>query len=351
MKSFVSVNAKYYKNSNASGELAHVNRLFHENVNSFPEHTKFNFGSDFDLYDKYKEVNLKHAKALNRNIRKDANTFLDCVVSFSLERWEALEKKHGSIKLQSSMKKMMHNFMIEMQQQHLLHPVGFKYHLDEGFYKQYEAYQNQQDRLKKGLLKQDELLMDKGELVRNIHAHVIFYNFDFKEKKAPLRKMNKKTFSSFQDIAGIAFAKSGYVRGILKDVTNKSHDERLNFVKNKIKAKQQELSEIGINVIDKQNELSDLTDEIKEQEALFKKLKKDIKRLYYLFKFNISKFARNLLKLDSDAIDENIEELQKIVTKTSEINNETAELMEKETNLYADKYKNLGLGKKIKNYK
>lgn len=343
MKSFVSVNAKYYKDSNASGELGHVNRKFHENVNSFPAYTKFNFGSDYDLFDKYKEINIKHAKALDKNIRKDANTFMDCVVSFSLQCWEELEKKHGFIKLQSAMKKMMHNFMVEMQSAHGLEPVGFKFHLDEGFHKQYEAYKNQQDRLKKGLLKQGEVLIDKGELTRNIHAHVIFYNFDFKENKAPLRKMTRKTFSSFQDIAGKAFAKSGYIRGISKRVTNNSHNEKLDFVNNKIKEKQQELAVIDNNLSITQCKLEELSEKIEEKEVLFKILKKDVKKLFYLFKLNISKYARNLLKPDAEAIDSNINELQKVVNKTSEINKQAADTMKKEINLCSNKYK-----KKIK---
>ncbi len=339
MKSFVSVNAKYYKNSNACGELSHVNRLFHENVNSFPEYTKYNFGSEFDLFDKYKEINIKHAKALNKNIRKDANTFLDCVVSFSLERWEALEKKHGFIKLQFTMKKMMNNFMIEMKSVYGLEPVGFKFHLDEGFHKQYEAYKNQQDRLKKGLLKPHEVLIDVGELTRNIHAHVIFYNFDFKEKKAPLRKMTKMTFSSFQDIAAHSFRKSGYVRGVSKELTKKSHVEKIDFVKNKISEKVQELSELDIHLTQKKTQLCDLNNEIDKQLILIKTLKKNIKKLFYLFKLKISKYAKSLLKLDLEAIDKNIDELHRVVNKTSKIDKSTAVVMNKAANFYAEKFK------------
>jgi gas vesicle protein len=59
MKKFVSVNAKYYKNSNAAGELGHVNRLFKDNVNAFKEYTKDNFGSSDNLMNEYKKIHEK----------------------------------------------------------------------------------------------------------------------------------------------------------------------------------------------------------------------------------------------------------------------------------------------------
>ena len=62
MKNFVSVNTKYYKHSNASGELGHVNRLFKENSNAFKEYTKFNFGSSDNLFEEYKKIHAEREK-------------------------------------------------------------------------------------------------------------------------------------------------------------------------------------------------------------------------------------------------------------------------------------------------
>ncbi len=348
MKNFVSVNCKYYKHSNASGELGHVDRLFHENINSFAEYTKYNFGSEFCSFEKYKEINQRRINVTGKNIRKDSNTYLDFVVAFSLHQWELLEKKHGIIKLQKAMKIMMKNFMAEMKKEHGLEPISNKFHLDEGHIKQLKAYQNQQERIKNGLLKEDEVIIEKSSLIRNIHAHVTFYNFDFKQKKSPLRKMTKSTFSNFQDIAGRSFNKAGFYRGVAKELSKKSHSEKIGFVEQKLKSKKLTLNFIEEDIEKKEAELHHLKNDIAESKSLFESLKNDINGLFNHFKLSISKYAKNLLNLDINAIDENIEQLQQIAEETSKIAPESAKAMGDETHSIAARLKRIGFGKKIK---
>jgi hypothetical protein len=348
MKNFVSANAKFYKHSNASGEMGHVSRLFHENVNSFPEYTQSNFGSNFDLYKKYNEIHQRRIKIINKKLRIDTNTFIDCVVSFSLAKWEELENKHGNLNLEKAMKIMMNKFMVEIHNQHHLFPVGYSYHLDEGHIKQYKAFQNQQERIKKGLLKEGEKIIEKESLTRNIHAHAIFYNFDFKTKTSPLRKFTKKTWRNFQDIAGNSFSKGGFIRGISKDLTKKPHTEKLNFVKEKLKSQKIQLNTIELDIKNKEAELLHLESEITENKTHLETLKADVKDLFLKFKLGISKYARGLLKLDLNALDENIEQLQKTVDKTSKVQIASAKQMVEETHAISEKYKRTGASKKLK---
>jgi len=347
MKKFVSVNAKFYKHSKASGEMAHVDRLFNENKNCFPEYTKFNFGSDYNLYKKYNEIHQRRIKAIKKNVRKDSNSFLDFVVSFSLEQWEWLEKKHGNLKLEQAMKIMMKKFMAEIHEQHHLFPVGYRLHADEGHMKQYEKYQEQQERIKNGELKVDEEILKNESLTRNIHAHVIFYNFDFKTKTSPLRKFTRKTWINFQDIAGQSFSKAGFFRGISKDLTKKTHLKKSDFVNKKLTDMDCELLAINADVEQKKEELRHLNIEIAESKTILELLEAEIKDLFSNFKLRISKYAKSLLKFDIKALDENIEQLQNIADETSKLQIESAQTIVEETNLLAKWYKKSGINIKL----
>ena len=252
MSKYISVKTKYYKHSNASGEMGHVDRLFAENVNSFPEYTKNNFGSDFALLSRYKELNDRRVGITGKNVRKDANTFFDAVVVFSLEQFEELERTHPTADLQEKLSLMMNDYMQKMKDEYGFEPIGFKFHLDEGHIKQYEAYQNQQERLKKGLVPDDEKMIEKADLTRNIHAHVLFYNFDFEKKISPWRGLKKKDFERFQDLAALSFEKLGFVRGISKKITKKKGLERDDFINQK-QAEQARIIEENSRIIEQQN--------------------------------------------------------------------------------------------------
>lgn len=270
MSKYVSVKTKYYKHSNAAGEMGHVDRLFAENVNSFSEYTKNNFGSDFDLLSRYNELNSKRVEVTGKNVRKDANTFFDAVVVFSLEQFEELERTHPAADLQEKLSLMMNDYMQKMKDEYRFEPIGFKFHLDEGHMQQYEAYQNQQERLKKGLVSDDEKMIEKDELVRNIHAHVLFYNFDFEKKISPWRGLKKKDFERFQDLAALSFEKLGFVRGVSKKETKKKGLNKDDHVKRK-QAEQDRIIKENKKIIEQQ----DAVMKQKDDEILIKDKKID----------------------------------------------------------------------------
>jgi len=282
MKKFVSNNFEYYKNSKANGVFGHVNRLFKENKNAFTEYTKNNFGSG-DLLNKYKNVyervNERKKELKTKRLNEKSNTFVDGVFSFSLEKWEELEKEFSQQELQKMITERMNKYMIGFKNKFGFEPIGFEMHLDEGYEKQIEAKKNNPDIF----------------LKRNIHAHVSFFNYDFKNNTAPLRNMKKKDWSKCQDLAYECFKDLGFERGISKEITNNQHLEKDAFIEEKQKKLIEELKQkneiikqkneqikslnktgkskiISINeLIDKKSNISALG---KERQEISKKLKK-----------------------------------------------------------------------------
>lgn len=226
MKKFISVNAKYYKTSKASGAMGHVDRLFKTNINTFSKFTKHNFSRHSNSYEQFQKIH-KRREVVGYKARNDANTFIDAVVSFSLEQWEVLEKKHGHKNLQRAMKLLMEDFTAEMEKKYGLFSYNYSFHLDEGNV--------------------------KNRLIRNVHAHVLFYNYDFKTKTSPLRKLTKKDFSNWQSILANSFKKSGYIRGISKEKTKRKHLSKDDFIARKHKLLNEDI-EVKQRILDSIND-------------------------------------------------------------------------------------------------
>lgn len=304
-KNFVSNNFKYYKNSNASGELGHVNRLFEENKNAFPEYTKDNFGSG-NLYEKYKSIyervnEVKSQQERTSKLNDKSITFIDGAFSFSLDRWEELEKEYTKEKLQELITDRMNTYMDKFKKKFGYEPIGFEMHLDEGHEKQIEAKKNNPEQ----------------KLVRNIHAHVCFFNFDFETKTAPHRKMKKKHWSQCQDLAAECFEDLGFQRGISKDKTKKQHLDKDAFIAEKqakLEAENNELkqSNDGLRADNEQLAIknsnlttvnADLRQKLDEVRETGKKAKKDLLKLGEKGKETIEDIKNLREKYNNDADD------------------------------------------------
>lgn len=226
MSNFVSINFKYYENSNKS-EIAHVNRKFKEDKNVLDKNlTKDNFGSKFDIEERYEEL-LEFAKANTKEKTGRAfqtkNTFLDGVLAFSQEQMLELKQDPD---WKEKMSALVEQYMLDVQAKTGFMPVGWAFHLDEGKY--------------------DE----NGQIELNHHAHLLFMNHDAKTGKAPLREFQKRKsdsiWSELQSLAGERFYELGFVRGISKELTKKRHkdkDEYVNELLNHNEKLQAELSE------------------------------------------------------------------------------------------------------------
>ena len=211
MKNYVSFNAKYYKNSNASGEIGHVQRVFATNTNQIVEFAKDNFGCGYNIYDRYKEVFDQVESIKGKKIQKNSNTFMDGVLSFSRDHMLEIMKDPD---WKTSFSNHIKDFMQDVKKQTGMEPLGWEMHMDEGH--------------------KDPVT---GEYKLNYHAQCIFFNYDFKTNKAPLRDlMGRKgdsIWSKLQDTAGKRFEDLGFVRGVSADMTKAKHDEKDDFIASK----------------------------------------------------------------------------------------------------------------------
>jgi hypothetical protein len=211
---FASIHLIPYKHSAAKGLSGHIHRTFNKNKNTFDHLSNQNFGGSLNTFDKYKSLYKRHKEVLGRSPQKNANTYIDAVLELSLDRFEELEMEHTQDELNTLLTASINQLMKDISVEFSLHPVNFKFHLDEG------------------------IIDPKTQKIkRNPHAHLIFYNYDFKDKTSPLRKLRKSDMSKFQDLTFKNFKHCGFRRGISAIETNKKHLMKDKFIAEKQKEK------------------------------------------------------------------------------------------------------------------
>lgn len=210
MNNFVSFNAKYYKHSNSSGEIGHVQRAFAENKNAYKELAYMNFSSSENILKVYQREFRSAAIKHSYLRRKKANTFLDGVVSFSRDKVDYLIEKHGYEKFKELMVRRLNDYGKTIEREKGFKFIGWSFHGDEG-----------------------HKCPKTGEFKHNWHAQMIFLNYDAQLRKMPLRKMLRKDWSAIQDLAGQVFKGMGFKRGISKEETKAIHLEKDIFIKKK----------------------------------------------------------------------------------------------------------------------
>jgi len=210
-KNFVSLNVEYYKNSNASGEIGQVQRVFAENTNQIKEFAKDNFGCGYNIYERYKEVYDQVESIKGKKIQKTANTFIDGVLAFSRDQMNEVMKDPD---WKTSFSAHIEQFMQDVKEKTGMEPLGWEMHMDEGH--------------------KDPVT---GKYKINYHAQLIFFNYDFKTNTAPLRKyMERKgesIWAKLQDVAGDRFANFGFVRGVSAEITKAKHQRKDDFIASK----------------------------------------------------------------------------------------------------------------------
>nr|WP_075519281.1 hypothetical protein [Moritella viscosa]SHO14573.1 Plasmid recombination enzyme [Moritella viscosa] len=286
-KNYVANNTKYYKDSNSSGEMGHVDRLMANDKNAFSELTKNNFGHTFEneslnLHQNYL-IKLDEAKKQNPSaIQKHSNTFIDSVLAFDNKlMFEILETENGQDRVNESIK----NYMNDFKKNYGFEPVGFQFHTDEGTFYNKKQFENLDDEdLKKRLVptKSDETGED-GYLKQNFHAQAIFLNFNKETGKSCLRTMKKQDWRDTQDLLHKHFKEYGFDRGEPKQTAAKDHKNKDEYVKSletNIKnlkreylAKQMEMTDFVDDMID---ELEDGINKIDR----FEKLQKSSRELF-----------------------------------------------------------------------
>ncbi|CAM3103409.1 hypothetical protein [Pseudoalteromonas distincta] len=248
-KAFASVRTKYYKvdkafnildhsNANRNGftRSANVNpELSINNVGLYPKTCKNGSEALNQACTRYKEVTGKKA-------RKDFNLLFEHIVILSEGQYVKIEKKYGESKAKQLLVNYLRKYAVQIKNEFGFEPLGIDLHLDEGRY-------------------------EGGRFFRNIHAHVSFFNYDFKNKVAPLRHLMAKgknsksrtnqlnpNFEKMQDIVANTFKPLGFERGESKNVTGREHLQKEKFVKEKLNEMTQTVKELNSrnNVLERQ---------------------------------------------------------------------------------------------------
>ena len=254
MSKFVSINCKYYKHSNKN-ELNHVARVHKKVENSKPELVHNNFGiNNLELV--YDEVYKKVENYKGKKLQKNANTYIDSVLSFDRDLTNKIIKDFGREKFQIIFEQKINELMLHIKNKLGFEPIGFKFHADEGH--------------------NDPVT---GEWNQNYHAHIAMFNFDFKDGTAPLRKMQKGgagDFALLQDLAYQAFSPLGYERGVSKTITKKVHLEKDEYIQKK-QLETIELLESNYKSLNESiDELKKVENNISIQSALFNEINIDM---------------------------------------------------------------------------
>jgi hypothetical protein len=219
MAAYVACNAKYYKKSQWKGLAGHVHRQFEHDENVVTHLSHENFGRQFadvpTLERRMMEAKIE-AGLRARGFQADANVVLDNVLILSEQRVEELKAANPDGYKQEILDAAV-RLSERIRDEYGLEPMGMQFHWDEGHTGKDGVFKN------------------------NYHAHMQFFNFDFKKLNQPLRRMKRGDFSKIQDLAGECYGHLGFERGESKKSTGKKHLDKKDFVN-------QQLEERLINV-------------------------------------------------------------------------------------------------------
>lgn len=298
MPAYVSANTKYYSAGNASGEMAHVNRLFVENSNVIPHPDNLQW-SDCNLYQKFLGLVAKAEGVKGKKFQRNGNLFLDTVVALSRERVDEL-RGLPNFDFEGEMKAAIQRFEQLFLDRFGFTPIGSGFHGDEG-----------------------HINAVTKEFLRNYHFHVLSLNFDFKTNKQPLRSMKNADWSIVQDLLGQAFSPLGFVRGESKELTKKKHLDKTDFVESELAEKKKQLDQMqsklelmNADLRDKNDSIDKLNQDILSKKILINEYNADVNK-------NESVLAkqRELISKQNLAIQGNSQNLSNMKTEMEAISN------------------------------
>lgn len=238
MANFAIVRTRYYKHDAAIRVLDHAHSMrngFTKSANVHNEFSKANAGlyvgkceSSLDAYQAQRE---RHTKLKGKKPRSDMNTLFEHVVVLSVGQFEKLELEYGAAKAKKMILSSLNDYAQSIKNEFGFAICGLDLHLDEG------------------------VIQEDGTIKRNVHAHVMFYNFDFKNEVAPLRGLmirgkNPETgktnelnpnFERMQDLVAGSFESLGFVRGESQGIENVEHKTKAQYVKSELSKKENEL--------------------------------------------------------------------------------------------------------------
>ncbi len=247
---FVGSNTRYYKLPAAMAVLDHAHAKregFTRSQNVRSEHTSLNCGFYYHDATSCAEVLQlmleRHKKVTGKKVRSDCNVLFEHVVWLSEHRYRQLEQAHGPERVRDAFMARLQRYAESLRQEFGFEPLGIDIHYDEGHYST-NMQRNDLDEVHHSASEQ--------RFVRNIHAHVQFFNYDFSARRAPLRHlMNSGTdqqgrtnalnlnFVRMQDLVAAPFKSLGFERGVSKLITGREHESKEAFVIGKLLAAKQ----------------------------------------------------------------------------------------------------------------
>lgn len=285
-KAFVGVKSQYHKRKVAIAVLDHAHALrqgFTRSQNVYEKYAKNNAGYYFHGANSCAEaldlMCLKHKQITGKKVRSDSNILFEHVVWLSEHHYTKLENQYGQERVKKAVVERLKQYAMLVKKEFGFEPLGVDLHLDEGRY-------------------------ENNQFIRNIHAHVQFINYSFEKRVAPLRHMMKKgkdingrtnnlnpNFERLQDLAYFPFKNLGFHRGNSKNITNRVHLKKEDFVKNKLTTKAKNLMNISqkeskiIRSIENNRSVDKrLSVEIEQKKAKLSQLSSQIEQLHEMKK-------------------------------------------------------------------
>lgn len=249
-RAFVGSNTRYYKLPAAMAVLDHAHAQrggYTRSQNVHSEYTMSNCGFYYhDATSCAEALQLmleRHKKVTGKKVRSDCNVLFEHVVWLSEHRYRQLEQAYGPDRVRDAFLARLQIYAESVRQEFGFEPLGIDIHFDEGHYSA-DIQRNHDD--------EADQSADERKFIRNIHAHVQFFNYDFSARLAPLRHLKNSGkdphgrtnalnpyFVRMQDLVAAPFKNLGFERGVSKLITGREHESKEALVLSKLLAAQQ----------------------------------------------------------------------------------------------------------------
>lgn len=203
----------------------------------FVNNGKFEQLNDFEeVKNKFEKLERQRQKIIDKRINKSdylQSHLVEFVVALSEE--QSNYYLDNNVNLNTGIEKLIEN----LKEKYNIESLMYSEHFDEGHY-------------------------ENNEVKKNIHFHIVAYNYDLKNEKAILSNFSKQDFRDLQTLCANSFQSVGldYQRGISKNISKKQHLRHNDFILDKQK-----------------NELEQIQKNRKEEYYLAKSVKNEIKEL------------------------------------------------------------------------
>ena len=278
MQNYISVNAKYYKSKQIHQIYSHNSRLSSidyllESKDIKYKNLNYSINPRNSLVDNFQEqlnLKIKDQKARGYTPPKNSNSndIIDMVVSLSQEQaLYYLNQDNGEELIMQGYK----SFLVNIEKEYGFKGLEINLHTDEGH------------------------ISTDGTVQYNIHAHLIFLNYDFEKSKTVLRTLQSKDWSNMQDLAAKSFTTNNlnFIRGESKQSTKKEHLERNDFI---LKSQTDKLKENSIKYHNQLARLEENKKEYNQQIKLLNTIKNDIKSQRAEFKRDTTEYKELTIK-------------------------------------------------------